>query len=117
RRHEAPILTAGADGGQTDLLQVVDTTRSIRCLADFLHCGEEQPDEHPDDGDHDEQLDQRESTPTPLADGGHVGTLSKERSSRKSAVALLHRSLCGTRFQLSNGMCDIFTTVPQIPPG
>jgi hypothetical protein len=47
--------------GQADLLEVVLALGSRRRLADLLHGGQEQADEHRDDGDDHQQLDQREA--------------------------------------------------------
>jgi hypothetical protein len=49
--------------GQGELLEVVLGLRPQGRLAHFLHGGQEQADEHGDDGDHHQQLDQREATP------------------------------------------------------
>ncbi len=46
--------------GQTDLLQVVDALRTAGGLTSRLHGGQEECDQHGDDGDDDKQLDQRE---------------------------------------------------------
>jgi hypothetical protein len=47
-------------GGQRDLLEVVHALGPAGRLADFLHRGQQQADEDGDDGDHHQQLDQRE---------------------------------------------------------
>ena len=44
-----------------DLLQVVGATGASGRLAGMLHGGQQERDQNPDDGDHDEQLDQRET--------------------------------------------------------
>ena len=46
-----------------DLLQVVDALAPPRRLAGRLHGRQQQRDQHADDGDHHEQLDQRETRP------------------------------------------------------
>src|SRR5262249_14149529 len=76
RWHEPAVLTAGVVDGQAELPQVIKTRNSVRSLADLLDRGEEQPDEHADDGNHDEQFNQRKATPVPMEDEGHVATLS-----------------------------------------
>src|SRR6185312_9997684 len=48
---------------QADLLEVGGTLRSPRRLASGLHGGQQECDQHRDDGDHDQELDQRESSP------------------------------------------------------
>ena len=63
--------------GQADLLQVVLAAQPGGGLADLLHGGQEQADEHRDDGDHHQQLDQREPRSQPthkrsLSDGGRL---------------------------------------------
>src|SRR5262249_60991536 len=55
--------------GQADLLEVVGALRAPGGLADFLHRGQEQADEDGDDGDHNQQLDEREGA-TPQVHGG-----------------------------------------------
>ena len=45
---------------EADLLQVVDALGSASRLASRLHRGQEQGDQDRDDGDHDQQLDERE---------------------------------------------------------
>ena len=47
---------------QADLLEVGGTLRSPRRLASGLHGGQQECDQHRDDGDHDEELDQGESS-------------------------------------------------------
>ena len=51
--------------GDADLLEVVGAGHAVGRLAHFLHGGNQQADEHGDDGDHHEQFDQRETTPIP----------------------------------------------------
>jgi hypothetical protein len=46
---------------QNDLPESVDAIGTSRRLARRLHRGQEQGDEHADDGDHHQQLDQREA--------------------------------------------------------
>src|SRR5262249_58697196 len=47
--------------GQADLLEVVLTAQAVGRCADLLYRGQEQADEDGDDGDHHQQLDQREA--------------------------------------------------------
>src|SRR5262249_16108576 len=67
--HDAGVGGAGeavvVGGGevldaQTDLLEVVLAAGAVGRLADLLDGGQEQADQHRDDGDDDQQLDQRE---------------------------------------------------------
>jgi hypothetical protein len=46
---------------QTELLEIVRALDASGGLACFLHCGQEQSDQDGDDGDHNQQLDQRET--------------------------------------------------------
>jgi hypothetical protein len=46
--------------GQADLLEVVRAGGAGGGVADFLHGGQQEADEHGDDGNHDEEFDQRE---------------------------------------------------------
>src|SRR5262249_21718870 len=59
---EAVHAVVVAVQGKADLLQVVLTLHSGGGLADLLHGGQQQADEDGDDGDHHQQLDQREGT-------------------------------------------------------
>jgi len=49
---------------EAELVHVVDAGRAAGGLADLLDGGEQQADEDGDDGDHHQQLDQREPTST-----------------------------------------------------
>src|SRR5262249_49584898 len=51
-------------GGQADLLEVVLALHPRRRVADLLDRGQEQADEEGNDGNHHQQLDQRDPTPT-----------------------------------------------------
>jgi hypothetical protein len=53
--------------GQAELLEVVLALGAGGGLAHLLHGGQEQADQHREDGDHHQQLDQREAAP-PYAD-------------------------------------------------
>src|SRR5262249_33254442 len=53
------------DTGQGELLLVILARGAVRNRADLLYGGEEQSDEDGDDGDHHQQLDQREAAPRP----------------------------------------------------
>src|SRR4029079_1871724 len=69
----AVLPAAGAEGrelavgvvvgvhGEAELLQIVLTAHPGRRLADFLHRGQQQPDEDGDDGDHYQEFDQGEA--------------------------------------------------------
>jgi hypothetical protein len=70
RRRETRLLEAGREApvdavvvvcGQAQLLQIVGALQAGGGLADLLDGGQEQADEDGDDGDHHQQLDQRES--------------------------------------------------------
>ena len=50
--------------GQGQLLQVVRALGAVGRFANLLHGGQQQPDQHRDDGNHHEQLDQREGRST-----------------------------------------------------
>ncbi len=52
--------------GQGQLLHLVDAFRPAGGFASGLDGGEEQGDEHANDGDHDQQFDERETTPERL---------------------------------------------------
>ena len=47
--------------GDPNLLEVVLAAHPVGCLPYFLDSGKQQADQHADDGDHDQQLDQREA--------------------------------------------------------
>src|SRR5207248_2448252 len=63
--------------GDTDLLEVVLARRAGRRFAHLLDGGQEQADEHGDDGDHHQQLDQRETPPTVRMDADHDRTSTR----------------------------------------
>jgi hypothetical protein len=56
-------------GAEADLLEVVLTLGPGGGFADLLHGGEEQSDQDGDDGDHDQQLNQREPAAAARTDG------------------------------------------------
>jgi hypothetical protein len=47
---------------QAELFEVVGTAGAVGRFAHLLHRWHQQPDQHRDDGDHHQQLDQREAT-------------------------------------------------------
>src|SRR5207248_2350836 len=49
--------------GKAQLLEVVRTLGTSRCLADFLHGGHEERDQDSNDGNDHKQLDEREPDP------------------------------------------------------
>jgi hypothetical protein len=51
------------DGGEADLLEVVGALDACGRFADFLHGRQQQSNQDGNDGDHHQQLDQREATP------------------------------------------------------
>src|SRR5262249_2573181 len=51
--------------GEGELLEVVGALDAVGSLADLLHGGEEETDQHRDDGNDDEQFDEREAPPQP----------------------------------------------------
>jgi len=62
RQFVAGVLRAVT--GERDLLQVVLGRHAGGGFADFLHGRQQQADQDGDDGDHHQQLDQREREPT-----------------------------------------------------
>src|SRR5205807_4940018 len=62
--------------GQPDLLKVVLATHAGGRLADLLHGGQQQADQNGDDGDHHQQLDQREGTPA-CVNGNHGSSFER----------------------------------------
>src|SRR5262249_26116535 len=62
--------------GQDDLVEVVFALRDGGGLADLLHGRQQHADEDGDDGDHHQQLDQREAGPAPTTMRTHGFTLS-----------------------------------------
>jgi hypothetical protein len=63
---------------QTDLLQIILALRSATRLARRLHGGQQQGDQHADDGDHHQKLDKRKTATSPQA-WSHSETLEKDR--------------------------------------
>ena len=61
RRGEGPGDALVVVQPQADLLEVVGALDAARGLAGRLHGGQQQGDQHRDDGDDDQQLDQREA--------------------------------------------------------
>src|SRR5262249_39188244 len=59
RREIAVGVVVGVKG-EADLLEVVLAAEARGGLADLLHRGDQQGDQHREDGDHHQQLDQRE---------------------------------------------------------
>ena len=57
--------------GQADLLEVVGAADACGRLADLLDGGQQQADEDGDDGDHHQQLDQREAGSSFSLESGH----------------------------------------------
>src|SRR5207253_6835295 len=79
--------------GQADLVQVVLALQAGGGLADFLHRGQEQPDEDGDDGDDDQQLDQREGTPKSQSTLAHGTPFLRSKETKLSrSKAPLHLS-------------------------
>ena len=68
--------------GQANLLEVVFGRRAVGNLANLLHGGQQERDEHGDDGDDNQQLDQREAS----ANRVH-GAFSGDRRGGDFAVA------------------------------
>jgi hypothetical protein len=52
--------------GQTDLFEVVSALHPVRRLAHFLHGGHQEANQDGDDGDHHQQLNEREPIPGPF---------------------------------------------------
>jgi len=63
--------------GQGDLFEVVLALRAVGRPADLLDGGDEQADQDGDDGDHHQQLDQRETGPGLAA--SHGSSLTNKR--------------------------------------
>src|SRR5207253_2777395 len=59
--------------GQADLLEVVQALVAVGRLADLLHRRDEQANEDGDNGDHHQQLDQREAGSASLSGKGSAG--------------------------------------------
>src|SRR5262249_54588833 len=60
QRRQGLVDVVQVVGGQAELLQIVRTLGAVGGLADLLHGGQEQRDEDADNGDHHQQLDERE---------------------------------------------------------
>jgi hypothetical protein len=45
---------------QPDLLEIIGADHAVGGVADLPHGGQQQRDQHADDGNHDQQFDQRE---------------------------------------------------------
>ena len=56
-----PVRVVVVVDGQADLLEVVRALHPVGGLADLLDRGQQQADQDGDDGDHHQQLDQREA--------------------------------------------------------
>ena len=69
-----------------DLLEVVLAVRRGRGLADLLDGGQQQADQHGDDGDHHQQLDQREAAARWHGKGLLRGQVHRGRRSNGMAV-------------------------------
>ena len=72
RQHQAAWREKGVNivimmAGQRELLEVVAALHAAGRLADLLHRRQDQPDQHADDGDHDQQLHQRKGAWRPPA--------------------------------------------------
>src|SRR5262249_4672847 len=59
-REETELVVVVVEG-QPDLLEIVLALHACGRLAHFLHGGQEQSDQHADDGNNHQQLDQREA--------------------------------------------------------
>jgi hypothetical protein len=62
--------------GQAELLQVVVALRANSRFATFLHGGQEQADQHRDNGDHHQQLDQRKGPAAGRVTAASHGTVT-----------------------------------------
>ena len=85
---EKPLRVVVEVQGQADLVQVVLAAGLVRRLTDFLHRGQQQADEHADDGDDHQQLNQGE----PLA-GPHGSLLAADRAGRTEPRLAPQKSL------------------------
>src|SRR5262249_31109681 len=70
--------------GQADLLEVVLALGAAGGLADLLDGGEQEADEDGDDGDHHQQLDQRERAARPQARMRHGTSWKRGEHMRRS---------------------------------
>src|SRR5690349_6413239 len=59
-------------GGQAELTEVVGTARSTGGLAHGLYGGQQQTDEHADDGDHHQEFNEREAVANPFPRRTHA---------------------------------------------
>src|SRR5262249_53109810 len=62
-RRELVVRAVVVLGGEAELLEVVLAAHAVGGLADLLHRGQKQADQDRDDGNHHQQLDQREAGP------------------------------------------------------
>jgi hypothetical protein len=67
------------------LSEVVRAAHAVSGLASILHSRQHQADQHRDDGDHHQQLDQRESAASP----GSVGLEHRNTSFRWPVIAAI----------------------------
>jgi hypothetical protein len=73
QRHPAVVLLGEQEERLVDLAEVAHARRPARRLARFTQRGQQQPDQHANDGDDDEQFDEREPRRMPPpALGSHV---------------------------------------------
>jgi hypothetical protein len=75
---------------QGELLEVVAALHPRRRLAHFLHGGQEQADEDGDDGDHHQQLDQREGKTWLRHRAAHDGS-SASRNEKVQGYQVINR--------------------------
>jgi hypothetical protein len=71
--------------GQADLLAVVPATNAIGRLPDFLHCRQQERNEHSDNGNYDQQLDESEtgSEPPQPSEHSHRSLLTTRKKKMK----------------------------------
>src|SRR5262249_18327601 len=85
-RHVGFVAVGAVLDGDDHLVEVVHARGAGGGLADLLDGGQEQPDEDGDDGDHHQQLHQREPTPAPQETTDQHESASKKDGKGKPLV-------------------------------
>ena len=107
------LLPAVQRAREADLLQVVRALDAGRGVADLLHGGQQETDQHRDDGDHHEQFDQRERASRAGGRGAEVG--GHRNSSRVSPGAYFSQVLLGAAFVAAVGVfVQIILTIQEL---
>ncbi len=92
-RRESAVRVFKVVQGQADVLQIAAALNAVGGLAYLLHRRQQDADEHSDDGEHHQQLDQREGAAAPTADlylnlGHRSDSPWQNRESHFSATAV-----------------------------